>query len=353
MANDETPREDSFQVTLPSNACLETFPTNQANSFKIKFMKPIRCIPASDWEFALMDMQIPRNWPNLLQDSKLLLFVEVAHTKDTAISHPNPPKSFSRDKHNHFHNSAANEELLLSVNEALYLDTYFADDWIFVTVIDVPRGHYASLTELGLYIEKAFKKLLTPLTVLYKTQDLGIKFSLDHITGTISFEGVGENFRYWLSATDKYLLETRFHFQESHVTTRRNDAESQILHPKISSYELPQKSIAPAELEQMSSVYVYSDIAQYQLIGGNTTQLLAVIPIETAEEERRARGQQHFFIANPPYYMPVPRGEIEMIHIQLNTDWGDPFPFEQTGNTKVRCRLHFRKRNPVARQLFI
>lgn len=73
---DETPREDSFQVTLPSNACTDIYPLNKANSFTIKFMRPLHCLPPSDWEFALMDIQLPLNWPNILQVTKLFLFLE-------------------------------------------------------------------------------------------------------------------------------------------------------------------------------------------------------------------------------------------------------------------------------------
>ena len=53
---------------------------------------------------------------------------------------------------------------------------------------------------------------------------------------------------------------------------------------------------------------------------------------------------QQFYSFNPPYYMPLKKSRFDTLDIQLNTDWGAPFPFTDDPNNRVCCRVHFRKR---------
>lgn len=80
MSSDYTPADDSFQVILPSTACTEMFRDNRANSYRVHLMKPIECKPPNQWEFALMDIQFPHNWPNVLETTFLAFFVEIQPT---------------------------------------------------------------------------------------------------------------------------------------------------------------------------------------------------------------------------------------------------------------------------------
>ena len=70
--------EDSFQITLPSNASLDLYPQNRPNSYKTKLAKPVKLGNGvtSDWEVALVDLQFPQNWPNVLEESELAIIVE-------------------------------------------------------------------------------------------------------------------------------------------------------------------------------------------------------------------------------------------------------------------------------------
>ena len=89
-------------------------------------------------------------------------------------------------------------------------------------------------------------------------------------------------------------------------------------------------------------IYVYSGLVKHQLIGNSETQLLGIVPITQNPES--LSGQQYYSF-NPPYYLELVKNDINEIEIQLNTDWGDPFPFLNQALSRVVCRLHFRRRD--------
>lgn len=356
---DNTPGDESFQVTLPSNACAALFPSNQPNSYKIKLMRPIRCVPPSDWEFALIDIQFPHNWPNVLESTQLAFFVEL---RDRSIQNKKPAEKIPKLNVSRAPvrqgataggasiSAAQSKEDLFegSMREAMYVDKFYDHDWTYAASMELPKGHFNSIVQLGEYIRDRFALLVAPL----KEQcgvDAAIEFYYDQVTGRAHFLPKGP-VKIHFGATSVYLLNTIFRFTANHDTTVEYPAYGELINPRLQSYSLPLTSSYEAELEHLSAMYVYSNIAQYQLIGDTAAQLLAIVPIQSYENENRSRGQQQFFTLNPAYYMPVPKAEIEEILIQLNTDWGLMFPFGETGNTKVRCRLHFRKRTSDSRQ---
>ena len=58
--------EDSFQITLPSNSSLSEFPGNKPNSYKTRLQKTLH-LELNEWEFALVDVQYPQKYLNLLE----------------------------------------------------------------------------------------------------------------------------------------------------------------------------------------------------------------------------------------------------------------------------------------------
>ena len=69
------PNEDSFQITLPSNSCSKLYPGNRPNSYKTKLCKELD-LPTGEWEMALVDVQFPLHWPNLMEPTDLAFVVE-------------------------------------------------------------------------------------------------------------------------------------------------------------------------------------------------------------------------------------------------------------------------------------
>lgn len=83
----------------------------------------------------------------------------------------------------------------------------------------------------------------------------------------------------------------------------------------------------------ISTIFAYSDIADYSILGDTKSQLLQVCPL-TGEPGRM---QQQFF--NPVQYHPVARETVDSITIELMTEFDKPFPFNW-GSTVVT--LHFK-----------
>src|SRR5579863_7072357 len=55
-----------FYMTLPSNACLDKYPTNNQSNYTIQFPSPVEF--QGNWEVALTEIHYPKTWKNLLKD---------------------------------------------------------------------------------------------------------------------------------------------------------------------------------------------------------------------------------------------------------------------------------------------
>lgn len=306
-------------------------------------MRPIQCSPPHQWEFALIDIQFPHNWPNVLETTYLGFFVEILPNYRNEDKMPpdllgTPQAAASAIAAGHL---PINEDFEITLREAWYLDTYFDIDWTFATHMCIPKGHYQSIEELGNFIQRSFSRAMQPLMAKCDISP-GLTFQYDNITGIARFR-TGDGYKVHFLASNPYIMETLFYFPRSHTSKSAYEGRS-LTRPPAHTYTLPLTSTHEAELEHLSSLYVYSDIAQHQLIGNTSAQILSIIPIESTENENHERGKQQFYTVNPPYYMPVPKPIIDAINIEIRTDFALPFPFAETGNSKVRCRLHFRKR---------
>ena len=88
-------------------------------------------------------------------------------------------------------------------------------------------------------------------------------------------------------------------------------------------------------LEVFYTLFVYSDIIDYQIVGNTKAMLLGVFPV------KGARGEQQSWQFNPLQYITVPKNAIDTIRIQLCTPKGEPVPFT-CGDSLAR--LHFRRK---------
>ena len=91
-----------------------------------------------------------------------------------------------------------------------------------------------------------------------------------------------------------------------------------------------------ADLHGITSVYVYCNIVQPQIVGITSVPLLRTIPVS----EKSGDVITKTFINIQ--YVPVQTKSFEDIEILLRTDTGDPMPFERG---KVIATLYFRKQS--------
>ena len=112
-------------------------------------------------------------------------------------------------------------------------------------------------------------------------------------------------------------------------------------------YELPTVSPQAASLELLTSMYIYSDLCKYQIVGDTEAPLLGIVPLQpiqgSTEASHASFTMQQFHVFNPPYFIPLAKHQISEIRLEIKTDYGAPFLFAKDPNNSVCCRLHFRK----------
>ena len=89
-----------------------------------------------------------------------------------------------------------------------------------------------------------------------------------------------------------------------------------------------------ADLTAISTIYVYCDIVEPQIVGDTSAQLLKSIPAEGTFGDIITKTFTNI------QYVPIQRKLFEDVEILLRSDTGDPVPFERG---KVVTTLHFRQ----------
>ena len=88
-------------------------------------------------------------------------------------------------------------------------------------------------------------------------------------------------------------------------------------------------------------LYIYSDVAEYNIVGDTLAPLLRVLQFEPSESVENNNDCQHinheFTI---PHYIPFSKSDFDIVSIQITDDLGIPVHFI-TGKTIVK--LHFRR----------
>ncbi len=91
-----------------------------------------------------------------------------------------------------------------------------------------------------------------------------------------------------------------------------------------------------ADMCLMSTIHVYCDIVEPQVVGDTNVQLLKTIPVESKFGDVIAKTFTNI------QYVPIQTRSFENMEILLRNDTGDPVPFERG---KVVNTLHFRQRS--------
>ena len=91
-----------------------------------------------------------------------------------------------------------------------------------------------------------------------------------------------------------------------------------------------------AELYSITSIYIYCNIVQPQVVGNTMVPLLRTIPVTGNSGDVITKTFTNI------QYVPVQTKSFEDIEILLRTDTGDPVPFERG---KAIATLYFRKQN--------
>ena len=162
------------------------------------------------------------------------------------------------------------------------------------------------------HFNEKFKVLKPPVKLEYMLDNGRVKFNCDTA-------------KVWFVSTTPYL------FQRLALTPVERIVDGRTL------YLLPHNVIGlkKAYLDEIHSIFVYSDIIDYQIVGNSKAMLLGVFPT------KGAHGEQQSWQFNPLQYITVKMRTMQSIQLKLCTPTGNLVPF-QSGDTL--CRLHFKRK---------
>ena len=366
MAAENTSQQDSFQITLPSNACMSIYPSNKPSNFKIQLQKSLQ-LDANQWEMALVDIQFPKYWYNFLDSSEIILFL---YKKKESSTGGNVSSSSYTFLNAGILFGSSSSTITTSSNEFTspsQINRTGANRTVTRSA-RFDRASYSSVQELAEHLCDSVNAHLEKMRQdLNMTSTLGtVSTQYNTISGRISIiANIRDNWDLSLlkKGDNSYLLNHRLGFIPTYLYVPAEGRQISVIQEKskildmmskgvnigYSRYNFPLESEQVPTLENPSSIYIYSDLARYQLIGDTSAQLLAIVPLLSSPHSRQRNDDANdYYVLNPPYYMPLSKNEFNTIEIQLNTDWGAEFPFPANPNARVVCRLHFRRRNNVA-----
>ena len=104
--------------------------------------------------------------------------------------------------------------------------------------------------------------------------------------------------------------------------------------PAVFSHGL-HKSVTDPNLDSITSLFVYSDICQYSLIGDASAPLLRIVQVKNDDERMLTKTFPRV------YYTPVSKVNFGTVEIYIRDDTGAKIPFAYG---KLVVTLHFRKR---------
>ena len=299
---------DEIILTLPSTSSLNCFPNNKQNNFRV--LLPTALELEGMWEVAIISIQYPFNWANFEEDyAAILIKLQENEVEEYFKTQCKISQAISKDT----------KHVALTTIVREYM-SQTRTPYTSFKMIKMPKGFYESPQEFSEYLVKEFNKM-TMIPGSQLKQPCKLRSTYDNITQTIFFEK--ENINIFRIAS----LNKGFHDIIGTIT--------ECFHEKLYISEPSSHTAKKAHIKNYSSMYIYSDVIKYQIVGDSQAPLLATMPLHGS------RNQQYFWEFNPPYYLPVNKKSIPSIEMRICTETAEPFPFDQHGWVVVR--LHFRK----------
>lgn len=274
---------ENFHVTLPSNASMDVYPDNAVSHYTTRLRQPLDL--EGRWEVALVEASLPTRWENVITNQ----FIR------TNLRKRNDPGPFDLDNI---------EKHLINVEVRAEVKADFYDSPEQLT-----RALNRAWVELKKKTPKDFVRMLpsTNTAFQYDQIDNVITRSKNMIELDVSsylgeLIGIGDGRNEWLT-----------------VPREKNKSN------QVNLY--------------MNHMYIYSDIAEYNIVGGTVAPLLRFVQVMSYMANNRMN--QYTYTFNKPHYIPVSRTHIESIHIDIRSEQGINIPFV---SGKSIVKLHFRRK---------
>ena len=294
-----------FQIVLPSNASALNYPNNIPANFKTKLAMPIQLV--GEWEMAIVDIQYSHSWINIKKAIKIGLMSSAIASKSAGGEDPK-----GADIVDDFDKTISG--MMTDRKLTGYCYRHFT----------LPAGYYGTMSDICDFLTKQYAIALKEWL-----PDAKADFTYNENTNKVSITGgqrrvqifiADENFQKLTGI--KLSVDSRFTSDTGPMYATTNYAGEQ--------------SQEASRLENPTSMYIYSDICEYQLVGDSQAPLLGILPIDGQHK------QQRYWSFVPPYYIGVTKSYLSEIELRICTDTGDLVPF--TSDSAVVVRIHFRKK---------
>ena len=301
--------EDEIYVTLPSNVSSSIFPDNKPSNYKTQLNVPLE-LPG-EWEVALVDIQYPHSWPNFKQDCDVHFTIYGQNLNWTEAELEVVQKAA-------YVPDAVSLRALCD-----HICAAFPDGRQPVMLhLHIPSGFFENSDSLATEVVKWFNE------TEQNTTGVKMKYSYDSLAHLVKLSS--ENGTIEILMESPYFMD-RLGFPYLDRTTLENFVTYKYALLGKDIYSSTEKPY----LEDVSALYVYTDIVKYQMVGNTQAPLMGVFPVQGEH------GKQLYWNFNPPYYLPVTKTFIPDVQIQLATETGSEIPFREGD---VVCRLHFRRK---------
>ena len=322
-----------FSLTLPSNASCELFTENQASSYKTHLKRPI-IDESGQWEVAPVSLTYPHSFNNLDRDIVVGLICHVGGSQPNAQTHDlsELSKEYMAKFFSVFPTDAQRtwlKDILEHFNTRSNNHKNWSEQPIFMDYFPLPRGFYANIQAILTQIAAGLNRNIQH--HLETRLNISPSHALTYYPASREVKMRANGMSCDLFTSDKEL------FVDMLGLPAENLHNSSLPNRPFYYIEFPVRASNPCSFVHIHSIYVYSNLVPYQLVGDTEAPLFGTVPIQGAREEIQT------YVFNPTYYYPLAQTHIDEVEVQLNTENGDPFAFTPTG--KVVLRLHFRKKS--------
>ena len=305
--------EDEFQITIPSNSSENNIPNNTPSHFYTMLAVPKQL--DGDWEVAVMEIHYPHTWYNVIKDEYIGILI---HPRQID-KHPD----YDLKEATHFLKRQMDQTIDFYESDAPDLKKKIVENELYKSessvgmIVKIPCGFYRTPVEListiNHGIDEAFGEMNQE-----RNHIIEFKLSYDKMARLLKIERRNIDRVQFLVSNEK--LREMLGIPETHKSF------------------LPERDPSmKAVVHDFSAIYIYSDIAKYQLVGDTHSTLLGVVPV-TGED-----GSQQHWQFSPPYYIPVNKKSFQSFDIRLCNEYGEKIPFQPGGFTL--CRLNTRRRH--------
>lgn len=269
---------EQFYMVLPSNSSMSIYPDNKISSFKVNLSTPLN-LDASRWEVALQEIQFPHRWYNI-RNGKNIIIKNYYNPRVVELNRFFP---IGRDK------DLAEETLK---RKALLNEKEIASV-VFKREIKISPGHYTNVDAI-----------LEQLRTFEVGDSRPIQYSMDHTTKKLS-----------INLSDGCHLD----FNNSDIGKILGFQPDSTI--KVSNEKIQSDSMVDVS-HTYDSVYVYTDIITNQHVGDYKVPLLRIVPVNSNF------GEMNWIHYDRPHFVPLSRGNINDLEINLKDDTGELISFE-------------------------